>query len=188
MVVVPATLSESCARMEESLSKLQPKYGLGLNCETISSFISRNYPESVGVAEPILSKATKAKKGCHICNSQLKGTGSWLLFHKFDWEEITYSPSSVKLVCGGCEELCLWSKLMSTYLNQTLVGSSAADITPVIERFLKVNGHKVSDISVFNAAVSVFASLRATAAEVKPSIQLPTEDVGTLVTRLVSQQ
>lgn len=188
MVVVPATLSESCGRMEQTLSKLQPKFGLSLNCETFSNFVSRNHPDSVTVAQPILSKATKGKKSCQICNSQLKGSGSWLLFHTFDWEEITYSPSSVKLVCAGCEELCSWSKLMSTYLNQTLVGSSAADITPVIERFLKVNGHKVSDISLFNAAVSVFASLRATAAEVKPSIQLPAEDLGALVTRLVSQE
>ena len=54
-----------------------------------------------------------------------------------------------------------WSKLMTEYMNDSLVDSSnTSEFSLSVEHFLKVNGHKLSDIAIFNAALSLSVSLK----------------------------
>jgi hypothetical protein len=189
MVVVPNTLSESCETMHRTMSKLQPKLGLELHCSEAQEFLSKLFPQSEKQVRISIKKLVKATTHCQICQGSFDGNPECVISHSIDWDELTYSPKSVRVVCSSCSILCSWQRLMRVYLTENLVDSSKCELSTIVDHFLKVNGHKVSDIALFNAAVSVFASLRVCESQLKLSLNIPeTSDVSSLVASLVSHK
>jgi hypothetical protein len=77
---------------------------------------------------------------------------------------------------------------MSVYFTESLVESdSSSELGLLIEHFLRVNGHKLSDISVFNATLSLSQSYKLSFEKADVTVEAPTEDdVESFINRLVS--
>ncbi len=189
MVVVPSTISESCEKLQESLNKLQPKFGLSLRACELTDFLIRMFPSEEKSIKLAVKKTLKGVDNCQVCSCALASEKHAVVLHEFDWDELSYTPSSVRVVCPKCSTLCSWQKLMSVQLSESLLESSDMSLSELIESFLKVNGFKLSEIAKFNAAVSLFSSLRVSAEQLDLSLQLPeSASMSSLVASLVSNQ
>jgi hypothetical protein len=81
-----------------------------------------------------------------------------------------------------------WSKLMTAQLKQTMMGSGSDELTTLVEHFLVVNGHRTSEISLFNSMLSLFASLRASCEQLDPQLKVPELQMEALIASLVSKK
>ena len=188
MVITPNTLSESCERLYQSLAKIQPNLGMELHSAEALDFFVRNYPNSEKQVTAAIKKILKATTHCHVCKESVQSSGHCVVLQTINWDDLEYSPKSVKVLCSKCRTICSWQNVMSVYLNQTLLDSESAELSTVVEHYLRVNGHRMSDISLFNAALSVFASLRACESQLNLSLRSKQDiDVLALVNSLVSR-
>lgn len=188
MVLVPATIAESCEHLEVSLRKIQPKLGPSLFVEDCGTFLTRHFPEKADFIKSAITKLVKGTKKCHICTNVLQTARKCLVFHEFDWEDVSYGPATIRVVCCSCEGLARWSRLMTAQLNQAMIESESDELTNLVEHFLAVNGHKISEISLFNSMVSLFASLRVSCEQLDPQLKVPEVEVEALIASLVSQK
>ena len=189
MVVVPSSISESCEKIEETLNKLQPKLGLSLMTSDLTSFLSKNFVSEEKSIKLAVKKAMKGKDRCQGCSDANASELQAHVFHQFDWDELTYSPKEIRVLCPKCATLCSWSKLASAQLSESVLESSDVSLSELIELYLKVNGYSLSEIAKFNAAMSLFASLRISADQLNLSLELPdSKSVSDLVASLVSSK
>lgn len=188
MVLVPATIAESCQRLEGSLKKAQPKIGPHLFSENASVFLTRHFPEKSRYIKSAMAKLAKETKNCQVCTNVVGATPQCLVINSFDWEDVSYSPSAIKCVCSSCEGLMSWSKLMTAQLKQTMMESGSDELTTLVEHFLVVNGHRISEISLFNSMLSLFASLRASCEQLDPQLKVPELQIEALIASLVSKK
>jgi hypothetical protein len=135
-----------------------------------------------------MSKLAKETKNCQICSNIVSAAPQCLVIHSFDWEDVSYGPYAIKCVCSSCEGLMSWSKLMTAQLKQTMMGSGSDELTTLVEHFLVVNGHRTSEISLFNSMLSLFASLRASCEQLDPQLKVPELQMEALIASLVSKK
>ena len=177
MVAVPDTLCECCTKLEETLTQLQPK--LGLSVYNLSAFdvLSQIYPGDNKKIKSSLNKVLKANTVCSFCSRKMGASTdgkSALLTTEVDLEEETRVVKQLKVCCDKCYKLSVYSELLTTYLAESLIKSDESQsLSSLIDHFLKLNGYKLSDINVFNAAVSVAVSLKTTFAKLNLELQLP---------------
>ena len=186
MVLVPSTISDGCSKMAATLQKLQPKTGCDPMCTEASLFLNQCFPGMSKKVDSMLSKQMKATSACNICECSLGNKKVCLVRFNVDYDDRVYTPSSIVVTCSECAEICSWSKLMSVIMNDAMLEPEMSGVSLLVERFLKVNGHRASDITVFNAAVSVMTSLKISSEQLKLTLQVSTDSLDSLFTTLVS--
>jgi hypothetical protein len=188
MVVVPETLSESCEKLESTLQKLQPKFGLRLKCTEAQAFLIKLFPAEEKSVKLAMNKLRKSSKLCQACQCKLDDASFTIIFHSFDWDEVSYSPSELRVLCSACAAVCSWDKLMQAHLNEVMLQKSEGEFSSIVEKSLKLNGLKISDVASFNAALSVFASLRVCESELATTLHLGDhKSASSLIDSLVSK-
>jgi hypothetical protein len=72
-------------------------------------------------------------------------------------------------------------------MTDALLNPEESELSALVEHFLKVNGHRSSDIPVFNAAISMMTSLKISADQLKLSLEVGSDSAEALVKSLVSK-
>lgn len=188
MVVVQDTLADACSRMSQTLNKLQPKLRISPLTKDAREYLNQTYSQDAKRVKSLLSKICKATGSCATCSEPLIGEKYPTIEFNIDCEEDSLSAKRLVVLCQACNKVSCWSKLMSVYFTESLVESdSSSELGLLIEHFLRVNGHKLSDISVFNATLSLSQSYKLSFEKADVTVEAPTEDdVESFINRLVS--
>ena len=188
MVVVQDTLADACSRMSQTLNKLQPKLHISPLTRDAREYLTQTYSQDAKRVKSLLSKICKATGSCATCSEPLNGEKYPTIEFTVDWEEDTESARRLVVLCEACNKVSCWSKLMSVYFTDSLVESDGnSELGLLVEHFLWVNGHKLSDINVFNATLSLSQSYKLSFEKADVTVEASTEDdVESFINRLVS--
>jgi adenine specific DNA methylase Mod len=162
MVQAPASLSDACEQMVSTLEKLQGVLPISPLAQSAQEYLSSVYPNTPKKVKSSLTELSKATKKCQICsakmNDDMKKT---IIRFSMDWEEDTRSPRRLLVCCEKCYKVSIWSEIFGIYMRESITPSSEKpELAEIIEHYLKVNGHKLSDINIFNAAICLGVSLK----------------------------
>lgn len=189
MVYAPDTLADGCSAMDQALEKLQPKLKIQHATESAIACFRKSFPDGAVNIESILTDLAKDTHLCQICTGKLQKQRYFIVNHTINWEELTRVPCDIRTVCENCNKVSNFSEMLEVYLKQSLLEGSEAstDLSLLIEHYLKVNGFKVSEISVFEAVISLNVSLKKSMEALDITSVVPEErEVESLVRRLVS--
>jgi hypothetical protein len=180
---------DSCEKLSELISTMQPKIKVSPLVRDADSCLVLSFPDHSKKVKLFLTKHSKSKKACDNCKAKLDKSTDVSCAIKFgiDWEEREPLAKRLLVCCGPCYKIMVYSELMTVYARDSLQVSSSDTLSNLVAHFLKLNKLKVSDIEVFNAAISMAVSLRTSLESLRVEFVFkPTEDLDALLTRLTS--
>jgi hypothetical protein len=177
MVHAPASLLDSGEQIDGTLAKIQQKLLLTPFTVDAREFLTTQYPKIPKKVENTLSKLCETTTHCEICSkkSSAKSTNlNSIIQNRVDWSEGIFEAGRLVVCCDKCYKVSNLREFLDIYLQESFVKSSGSQqLSGLIEQYLKVNGYKLSDIDVFNAAIGLVVSLRTCVGKANLSLKVP---------------
>ena len=189
MVLVHDTLEDSCVSMEKTLLKFQPKLQISPFVHKLSDYLTKSHGDEAKKIKTVMSSICGATESCSICSAALQKSRSALITLKPEWEELRLVPSHIVVVCSDCSRVSSLTTVMTAFSENALLDSEgSSDLSMIVEHFLRVNGHKLSEISIFNSVLSLSVSLKLSVEKLGLTEVMPQDDIDSIVASLVKSQ
>ena len=165
------TLTDLCEKTQGKIVAICPKLILGQVDHEATSVLARVFSSGEKLVASKLNEFSSKQKKCSICGSSLGTNRSVLVKFGYDWEELCVMPEKIVSCCDLCNDISHYQSLMAHYMEGSMMESPR--LSELITHFLTVNGHKSSEVSLFNAAVSLTVSFNTSIEKLKMTVRAP---------------